>query len=246
MASKAQLALWDRWTNGFWPLVEKMRKEMDAILVVAFNGDMTEGSHHGTTQILSGNPNAQAAVVDAVLKVPLALKPDHILGIRGTEAHVGPSASAEERIFTGLRKDGWPVIRDEMTGNASHWGFTLEHQGRRVEFAHHGRVGGRPWTKANAVHALSVEILCDCAERGVVAPDLVPRAHMHQFVDTGPRRVRVVQMPAWQMATSFVHKIKPNAIADIGGIIVTIADGELDVVPVIYHPAPNAVWKAGK
>jgi len=243
LASKAQLWLWERW-QAYWRQVEETRKEMDAILVVAFDGDMTEGNHHGTTQILSGNPTAQAGVVDAVLRVPLALKPDHILGIRGTEAHVGPSAANEERIFEGLRKDGWPVIQDAATGRSSHWGFTLEHQGRRVELAHHGRVGARPWTKANAVHALSVEILCECAERGVQAPDLVLRAHMHQFVDTGPRRVRVVQMPAWQLATAFVHKIKPNAIADVGGIIVTIAEGEMEVRPVVYHPEPNAVWRA--
>jgi hypothetical protein len=32
-----------------------------------FNGDLVEGAHHRTTQIISENPNAQAAVVTACM-----------------------------------------------------------------------------------------------------------------------------------------------------------------------------------
>lgn len=241
-ASKAQLWLWARW-QAFWARVEQVRRAHDALLVAGFNGDLTEGDHHKTTQILSGNPTAQAAVVNEIMRVPLALKPDHLVFIRGTEAHVGPSAAFEERIATGLRKDGWPVIVDEATGNGSHWGWTLEHQGVRIELAHHGRVGARPWTKANAVHALAVEILCDYAGAGRPHPHLAIRSHMHQFVDTGPGpAVRVIQMPAWQLATAFVHRIKPNAIADVGGIIVVIKDGAYTVEPVLSHPDATPAW----
>ena len=104
-ASKPQLWLWERWQH-FWREGEQLRRRLDAHCIDLFNGDMTEGDHHKTTQILSGNPTAQAAVVDAVMKVPLATKPDNIVMIRGTEAHVGPSAAFEERIAKGLRKDG--------------------------------------------------------------------------------------------------------------------------------------------
>lgn len=238
-ASKAQHWLWDRW-QAYWDTVEQVRRQHDAALLQVFNGDLTEGDHHRTTQILSGNPTAQASVVNAVMKVPLALKPDGIVGIRGTEAHVGPSAAFEERIFLGLKKDGWPVRVDEATGNASHWHWTFAHQGQRLDIAHHGKYGSRPSTKMNTVIALAFDIFTRAAMDGRAHPHLAVRSHMHQFGDTGSAYpTRLIQMPAWQLATAYIHRLNPGAIADVGGIIVIIRDGTLEVRPVIYRPEPR-------
>ena len=243
-ASKPQQWLWERW-GAFWGQVEQARRKRDAILVQVYNGDLTEGDHHKTTQILSGNPTAQATVVNQVLTVPLGLKPDHIIGLRGTEAHVGPSAAYEERVFTGLRKDGWPVVRDEVTGNSSHWHHVIEHQGVLVDLAHHGKFGSRPSTKMNTVIALAFDIFTRAAIAGVPHPHLAIRSHLHQFGDTFTAYpTRLIQMPAWQLATAFIHRINPGAISDIGGIIITIADGKYEVEPVIYHPEANPTWSA--
>lgn len=248
--SKAQSWLWGNWT-GYWDRAATIRDDLNAELFMLGNGDAVDGDHHKTTQILSGNPAAQAAVVDALLKVPLALKPDRIVMIRGTEAHVGQSASSEERIARGLRKDGWPIIGDENTGTSSHWHFRTEIQGVRLDFAHHGRVGTRPWTKPNVTANLAAEIFYTHAKedfkrnRPPTAPHLAVRSHMHQFVDTHDQHpVRVIQTPAWQLATSFIHRIAPGAIADVGGLIVTIQDGAYDVEPVIYNPEQTPVWRA--
>ena len=242
-ASVAQRWLWEKWLD-YWKQVEETRKAFNARLGMVFNGDMTDGNHHGTTQIASGNPSAQAVVVNELLRIPLALKPDFIAGIRGTEAHVGPSAAFEERIFTGLRKDGWPVVRNEETGTSSHWHWTMEHQGVRLDFAHHGRVGTRGWTKGNAVLAQAADIILTHAMTNRPAPHLAVRSHMHQFVDSGSiYPTRLIQMPAFQLATAFIHRIAPGAIADVGGSISTIVDGELDVIPVVSHPDPTPTWR---
>jgi len=173
----------------------------------------------------------------------LALKPDHIVGIRGTEAHVGPSGAFEERIFTGLRKDGWPVVRDEHTGNSSHWHWTMEYQGVRLDIAHHGKFGSRPSTKMNTVVALAFDIFTRAAIEGRPHPHLAVRSHMHQVGDTGDiYPTRLIQMPAWQLATAYIHRLNPGAIADVGGIIVTIDKGTIEVEKVIYHPEPNTPW----
>lgn len=249
-ASKPQSWLWQGW-RSYWERVAAVRDDLGAALFMVGNGDAVDGNHHGTTQILSGNAAAQAAVVDALLKVPLALKPDRIVMIRGTEAHVGHSASSEERIARGLRKDGWPVIGDDVTGTASLWHWKAEVQGIRLDLAHHGRVGTRPWTKPNVVANLAAEIFYNHAKEDLrlhrlpTAPHLAVRSHMHQFVDTHDQHpVRVIQMPAWQLATSFIHRIAPGAVADVGGIIVTIQDGAMDVEPVIYRPEGTPTWQA--
>lgn len=244
VASKAQVWLWDRWLD-FWRQVEETRAREKATLHVVLNGDLTDGDHHGTTQILSGNPTAQAAVVNAQLQEMLRLSPDSIHVVRGTEAHVGKSAAFEERIALGLFKDGRPVVKDEATGTASHWQAKLDIQGVRLDFAHHGRVGTRPWTKPNVTMNMAAEIFFEHARHGLPHPHLAVRSHMHQFVDTGScQPVRVIQTPAWQLATAFIHRIAPGAIADVGGLILTIRGGQLDVRPVLYRPEPVATWKA--
>lgn len=245
VASKAQQWIWQRW-EGFWGRVrDTVRQHRGAKLIQAFNGDLTEGDHHKTTQILSGNPTAQAAVVNAAMKVPLALKPDAIFVIRGTEAHVGPSAAFEERIALGLKKDGWPVQPEHGTGNAAHWHVALDLDGFRVDIAHHGRMGQRPWTKGNVVLNLAAEIFYQHAAAGRPHPHLAIRSHLHQFFDTGHAHpTRLVQMPAWQLATAYIHRIAPNAIADVGGLIAVVRGGQLLALDaVIDHPTPAPAWR---
>lgn len=238
-SSKAQKWLWTHWL-GFWERVATVRDRERGQLVQVYNGDMTDGDHHGTTQILSGNPTAQAAVVNEAMRVPLALKPDRLAFIRGTEAHVGKSAAFEERIALGLKKDGRPVIMDEASGTASHWHLKLDVQGVRVDFAHHGRLGTRPWTKQNPVNAMALEILTDHAIHGLPAPHLAIRSHQHRYADThAAYPVRAIQTAAWQLATAFIHRINPGAIADVGGLIVVCQDGRYEVEPYLVHPAPT-------
>lgn len=243
-ASRAQNWLWDCRTEAL-SIVAKLRTQLGAKLYYLSNGDVTDGDHHGTTQILSGNPTAQAAVVDAIMKPILALRPDGLAFVRGTEAHVGKSACYEERIAKGLLKDGWPVITDAATGNASHWHFRAEMHGVRLDFAHHGRVGTRPWTKATGPMTLAAEIGYNHFRRGEPHPHIAVRSHMHQYFDTHDAHpVRVIQTPCWQLATSYIHRIAPDNLADIGAVIVVLQEGEPpEVRPMLYRPDPSPVWK---
>jgi hypothetical protein len=242
-ASKPQQ--WLRQCYGdFWGIVDEERRKADAELWTLINGDLTEGDHHGTTQILSGNPTAQAAVVDALMKPILDLNPDRMYFTRGTEAHVGKSACYEERVAKGLKKDKWNVIADEETGNFSHWHLKINLDGVRIDAAHHGRVGTRPWTKPNASANLAAEIFYEhakidfLANRMPSAPHIALRSHMHQYVDTYDQHpTRVIQMPAWQLKTAFTHRIDTSGkLADIGGVIITVRDGIPIVRPVLFRP----------
>lgn len=242
-ASKAQRWLWVGWTT-FWKRVEAVRKQERASLIQVYNGDMVDGDHHGTAQILSGNPTAQAAVVNAALHVPKALSPDQMFFIRGTEAHVGKSAAFEERIALGLRKDGHPVVGDTDTGNASHWHAKMEIDGVRLDFAHHGRMGQRPWTKGNITNLLAFQIWTEHHLRNEPPPHLAVRSHLHQFWDTANSYpTRLIQTPSFQLATAYVHKVAAESIADVGGCIVVIKHGHFTVEPVLFRPASPAVWK---
>ena len=240
-ASKAQRWLWDCWLD-YWQQVDQARRSRKAELVVIFNGDLVEGLHHGTTQVLSGNPNAQAAVLDACIRVPLSLNPDKLVIVRGTEAHVGQSASAEERIATGLKKDKRPIITDPETGTASWWHFRASIRGVRLDVTHHGRTGQREHTRGGAAVLHAHDVLLSHVKNGDPPPNLCLRAHYHKWNDSYDAcPVRVVTTGAWQLGTGFVHRIAADSLADVGGVIVTIDNGAYTVDRIGYKSVRGPV-----
>ena len=231
--SRPQLWLWAKWEE-FWTTVEGLRRERRARLWTVFNGDLVDSpGHHGTSQTISLNPEAQSYVADRVFSVPMALKPDRVFVIRGTEAHAGTSGSSEEAIAKVLRTE-----RDPETQNWSRWRLRLDVNGLLCDFQHHGRFGTRPWTRQNALSALAFQIWSEHALRGLRHPDLAFRSHLHQFGDSyNAYPTRVVQTPAYQLKTAHAHKVAAEAISDVGGIITVVEpDGKYEVRPQLYSP----------
>lgn len=227
----------------YWAKVDDRRTALKADLWIVFNGDCVEGEHHRTTQILSGNPNAQAAVWTECIKIPLALKPTRMAIIRGTSAHVGVSASAEERIADGLRRDKRPIVSDPDTGAASWWHWRPEIQGLRLDFTHHGRVGQREHTRSSQVVLYAHDIHLAHTKNDERPPDLCLRSHNHKVADSFDAcKPRVVGTGAWQLGTEWVHQKQPDSLADIQGVIVPIQDGAYEVEKVHFrHTRP--IWR---
>lgn len=244
VASKPQQWLFQCWRD-YWERVAVVVREERAKLYQIFDGDLVEGSHHGSTQVLSGNPNAQAAVLNECMAVPLALKPDRMFFVRGTEAHVGQSASAEERIADGLRRDKRPVVGDPDTKTASWWHLRLEVNGVLLDVAHHGRTGLREHTRGSAAVLHAHDILLSHVKNGERAPDLCIRGHHHKFNDSHDAApVRVITAGAWQLKTSYVHKVAADSMSDIGGFIVVVKNGEYTVERVQYKASRGSIWRA--
>jgi len=127
--SKAQLWLWDRW-HEFWARVADVRAEHKARLMLEFNGDLVDGGrHHGTEQAISGLSHVEADVLGKVLDVPLALNPDEVAIVRGTETHVGKSGTREESLGRRLAGQGYNVRREPATGNYSHFNLRVDIKG---------------------------------------------------------------------------------------------------------------------
>lgn len=243
--SKAQRWLFGRWEEYWLAKVAAVRRKYEAQLYALFNGDMVDGAHHKTTQIVSENPNPQAAIVNAAMEIPRSLQPDRMFIVRGTEAHVGQSASAEERIADGLRRNGDPIVGDPETGTASWWHLRMELQGVRVDVAHHGRTGQREHTRASAAVLHAHDIFLSHAKAGDPHPHLALRGHYHRFNDSHDAcPTRVITTGAWQLKTGFVHRVAADSLADIGGLIAVIKDGQLvEVEKVHFKPDRGPVWR---
>lgn len=243
VASKAQRWLFQCWRD-FWGIVDDTRQKEDADLLAALNGDLVDGQVKQSTQILSANPNAQASVVNSALAIPLALKPERIVVVRGTGAHVGNSACSEERIADGLRRDKRPIITDPDSGTASWWHWRAVIQGVRLDVTHHGRTGLREHTRGSAAVLHAHDILLSHVKAGHDYPHLCLRGHHHKFNDSHDAcPVRVVTSGAFQLQTEYVKKVAADSLSDIGGIIVVIRNGEYDVRKVRFFPERGPVWR---
>ena len=220
-----------------------LRKQHDADLYGVCNGDAAEGNHHGTTQIVSGNPDAQNYLTLRAFDPFLALRPDRLWIVRGTEAHTGSSGSVEEGLGKALASKA-PVVRDPETNLWSYWHLRLLLNGTLLDFQHHGRTGGRPWTRQNTLSAAACEIWMEHHLRGQRHPDLAVRSHRHVFGDSfAAYPTRVIQTPAFQLKTAFGHKVAANSIADIGGVILVLhPEGRYEVEPVLFQPALPKAW----
>lgn len=245
-ASHLQQWLFQGWGQVFWPRVATVRDDLDATLIELFMGDLVDGQVKNTPQVVNANPNAQANIVNACMAIPLALKPDHLVFVRGTEAHVGQQASAEERIADGLRRDKRPVVVDPDTGTSSWWHWRANIGGVRIDATHHGRTGLREHTRGSAAVLHAHDILLAHIKDGHPFPQVAFRAHHHKFNDSGDAcPVRVVTGGAWQYPTSYVKKVAADSLTDIGGWIMTIQDGAYDLEKVHIKPeSRGAVWHA--
>jgi hypothetical protein len=241
-ASATQKWLWRNWQD-YWQRVAKARAGKRLYIIV--NGDAADGDHHDTPQIITRNPATQRKIAGQVLEVGTSLTQsgDRLFFVRGTESHVGKSGWLEEELGEDLRAE-----RDTDTGAASSWHLRMEVEGVALDIAHHGKLGARPWTRANAVNALAAATIMEHAERGEKPPQLVIRAHRHKTADSYDNYhvCRAIQMPAWQLMTAFSHKVATGSLADIGGLIVTCEAGRYDVQKVFYEPARPKVWREKK
>lgn len=240
--SKAQLWLWDHWRAAWERAVEEAHRA-GAELWWVNNGDLVDGDHHHTYQIVSRNSIQEREIVRDILDVPLSYSPKHIFIVRGTETHTGPAASAEESIARAL-SDDWPVEWQSDPHTASWWHLMLEAEGVLLDFMHHGRVGWRPWTMAGQVGNLAAQIVFERANAGEPIPHIAVRSHYHRYADTGDLfRCRLIQTPAWQLATSYVRRVVPESLADIGLVWILIDDGTYRVGAYVTRPQRGEIWR---
>lgn len=245
----AQRWIWDCWEDYWLAKVQPLVRKLKADLWCAFNGDLFEGDHHGTSQIISRNPEPAAYLADRVFGVPKSLKPKHSFIIRGTEAHVGPAGSSEEAFARSIRAE-----KDPVSGKWSWWNLRLRPHGVLWDFQHHpSSRGSLPWTRPQMVSRMAFRIWTEHQLRGREAPVVAVRSHQHVFADSERAYpTRAVVTPAWQLKTAHAHKVAADSIADIGGLLVVIyPDGTMDWqrnqkrhAAILYEPEEPTTWSA--
>lgn len=236
--NKAQHWLWENWESAWGEVKSVLRKNRGAKLHLILNGDLIDGDHHRTAQIASPLTGIHIRCILESLRVPLALKPKTVHVLRGTPAHVGRSGGAEESVARALKGELWPVIEDPDTGMKSSYWRTIKFNNTLIDVKHHGRMGRRAHTKGPYIRWYAQDIFFNYMMDHKEPPDLAIRSHFHQFADSGrihKIKTRAVALPAWQLATEYVHRVA-ESLADIGLVWFEIDEDDYEMKTVLYTP----------
>lgn len=220
-ASSAQRKLWREWRR-FIAQTQALKESLNAYVIVLFNGDVTDGDHHDTSQIITRNRSTMIRLAATVLE-PLVSLSDMAVFVRGTPGHVGKGGDMEEAIAYDL--GGW-----EHDGTHSHWKWVADVGGVVIDAAHHASMGRLPWTAKNAANKIAAKTLFDYASNHDHVPDVVLRSHNHRWADSYDNYpVRALCLPGWQLKTEYVHRLDTTSIPSIGGAFIVIDGGEYDI-----------------
>jgi len=241
--SELQKKLW-AWWQEFWNgWVPSVLGDEDYCVVI--NGDTIDGVHHRSVTQITHNLADQIKIAYEVL-APIAEKCDgRIFLVRGTEAHVGPSAEYEELL---ARKLGTVKNRD---GKSSRYDLLLEIGGGLAHFAHHISVTGSMHYESTALMKELSESFVECTRWGSRHPDMIVRSHRHRHMEvrcyTASGLTTVVTTPGWQLKTPFAYKIPGarQALPQIGGIVIRWHKATLFTqafIRNIEHERPEVVY----
>src|SRR3972149_3317230 len=147
---------------------------------LAMNGDALDGvQHHAVTQISHNLKDQLACAVYAIGPIVKECKRSggRYYHIRGTEAHVGPSAQEEERLAEHLGaepNESGPFARWEL------WKRVGAGKGHLCHFLHHIGTTGSQAYESTAVHKELVESFVEAGRWGDEAPQGIVRSPKHR------------------------------------------------------------------
>jgi hypothetical protein len=250
-SSPSQKFIWKTW-NNFWDIVWKEKKRHKKWpLYIVLNGDLGDDNYHPTTQLITKNPGDQVRLAVKALERPIDMA-DEIIVVRGTEAHVGPSAWIDERIGKDISAAGPP----EMNGDINSWFHWMGIIGGvRFDVAHHPGTGHmRPWTKGGDANRLAAMLTYRYTEYNhhmqleglpqLELPHIAIRGHNHKASDSADNHpIRAIILPSWQLSTSFGHRLGGDWLP-IGGAYVLCEKGQPSVRKFIKMWPVHDYWRA--
>ena len=252
---KALLHLWEQYSsfvNDTERLVRGWRTT-GATAHLVLLGDLTDGDHHNTHQIVGRELGthvglARKALTDGVLRIGF----DSVHMVMGTPAHVGPAGGLEKSVGKNLEDAGYPIVRSP--GGATIWTELLADFGAyRFDFRHHGRASGREHLRRSYANLYAADIYMTAVAEGRRPPDVAVRAHNHKMADSGPDHrgwTRQITTGCWQYSSEWVKSRSIESRPDFGGWVFYVTEHmtgpyDLQVHPLKYHH-PNAevdVWR---
>ncbi len=231
------------WRARYVDAMRELKQRLAARYVHLWMGDLTEGAKHKSGQRISENEGDHVALAIRFVQ-PVAEMADLMVGIRGTEAHVGVGSSLEEAAFTPfadkMYREGLPASQ------LTHYRVFLDVEGVKFDCEHH--VGGamRPWTKGGNIQRRAISAMYEMVERNAAIANYVFRGHTHIAHETGDNepQPRGVICRTWKIdGDAFAHRIASEFIPKLGAQYVICDRGKHEFHWFKVQIEPKQVWR---
>ena len=230
--NKNQELMWQFIREEVLDYVSSIKKaDKNVIVRTRNNGDLVEGFHHESTQVMTSSPVTMQNIGYFVIK-SFADISDEVVIIRGTESHVGKSAVMEENIAIRL-KATYPKKVISNVSSETHWFYEEITNGVRTNYIHQGGVGKNPRTRLNPLLIKAITQLEYRISNHIDMADLFVSSHAHQYADTKDilNYTRVIQTPCMKLTDAYGHKVSPNIAPSLGVMAIYYhQDGSYEVI----------------
>jgi hypothetical protein len=226
--------LWECWQRKDDFLNDWLGSDPFALVL---NGDILEGIHHGTKEIISPEMADHRRAAIQILE-PLVKRAAKTFVVRGTEAHVNNHE-------TGIGEQ-LGAVKNPETGLHAFDRLTLDMCGVRCVFRHHIGTSMRRGLAGSQLSLTLAEEQLEAANNSEIIPRVVGCAHRHKPGHYEDENGICFVSPAWQVLTRFGNKVVSAARCKPGVQILDWRereDGELPRFVSRYyeHPKPQAI-----
>lgn len=226
--------LWKSWLRCNGWIDEVVGGDPFALVL---NGDMLEGIHHGTKQIISPEMGDHLQAAFQIV-APLAAKAEKVFVVRGTECHVN---NHEQALGDMLAAEKNPDIGKRVFDR-----LTLDVNGVRCVFRHHITTTMRRNLAGSGLSLALAEEQIEATNNGEPLPRVLCCAHRHKYGEYKDDNGVCVVTPPWQMLTRFGHKVVSAARTKPGAVILDWRGKKEKELPEVHGktystPEPKAI-----
>jgi hypothetical protein len=233
--SREQSQLWEWWLD-YWGFIGDLKHKHKAQVYAVWDGDLSDGDHHDTPQIISRNKATMLQLCLDVMRPGLGVADKNFV-VRGTPVHAGPAAWLEEAIAKEIGAEG------ETESRHSWFWLLMEAAGVTFDIAHSGPGTYVEWTHGNAANKIAATLIMQYALD--MLPRVAVRAHHHRAADSSVNfPIRAIVLPGWQLKTEFVNRFAPASLPDFGGAYAVCRGGEYMLDFRRYRAKRCLPWRA--
>lgn len=221
--------LWKCWLDmNQWASKILDGQEYDVVI----NGDIVDGIHHKTLQVMTPDLGDQVVAVKQILG-NLTQNAANIHLIKGTEAH-----TLNQEIHVG-RALG--ASKNKANGQNAWDYLDLEVNGTLYNIAHHIGTTARTYLEASA-HSIMLGNLSHARARTKKrVPSVMIRAHRHRHGIWDDGNQISVTTGAWQGLTRYGYKVVPDAIPQPSAVIFDTRGQDKGDLPLIHRRVYTAL-----
>lgn len=223
--SPFQKTIWQCWRHFWGKWVPKVTRGEP--YAVCFNGDMTDGRHHGATTQISQDLSDQDNIAFECL-APVVEKCDgRFYYVSGTEVHAGRSGEDEDRLGKRLG-----AVPDPETGSHTRYELFIQVGKALAHITHHIGVTGSMAYETTALTKEFNEFCAESARWGRPIPDILVRSHRHRHAEVRVPTAKgygiIFVTAAWQLRTPFLFRVPGGRITTpmLGGSLIRQGDEE--------------------